>query len=395
VRSPTSRARFATQWLLLGVLLAPFPLSSQQGQVGSPTAIGADHLFTRIAAGAISRSGRIALSQPQDRHVLIFDRARPAKPIGVAGRRGEGPGEFASPWRVGWHGTSLWVADRDRPRVEFFDEQGRHRASRVLTPPASGDRRHSYHSADGLLADSGVVYYPSLVSAAVTRARADERPEYPLILWRGSDGRLDTLALLRLEGNVIPLQGDLNNGRVAGYTSPPFSDRTFLRTGMDGRRTLLATIEPSAEWGEVRLRLFTERGASALDMRVVLPRTAISDRGWDSVLTSSAKFDGEGVWSTPAKAKESLAQLFVRPSHYPVISTALLGTDGTIWMRLLPERGDSVTWQAMTSSGTTIGRVTLPRRLRVLDGTGASVLGVLPDSDGVEQVLLYPIRWPR
>ncbi|HQW66021.1 MAG TPA: hypothetical protein PLJ23_03220, partial [Gemmatimonadales bacterium] len=127
MRGATSRVGFATQSLLLGVLLAPFPLSSQQ-VTGAPlpkmTAVPdirispEQHDLTDVGFIAWARDGSIAIGQAQDQAIRYFNAQ--GDPIGRIGRSGEGPGEFRMMLRAGWLGDTLWVFDNMLRRVTLI-----------------------------------------------------------------------------------------------------------------------------------------------------------------------------------------------------------------------------------------------------------------------------------
>jgi hypothetical protein len=67
---------------------------------------------------AVSDQGTLALPQAQDGAVRLFSQAGAS--VGSFGRRGEGPGEFQSLFRLGWHGDTVWVVDHLHSRISYI-----------------------------------------------------------------------------------------------------------------------------------------------------------------------------------------------------------------------------------------------------------------------------------
>lgn len=374
--------------LVVGSWVASVTALAAQGrplQLGLPVEVGRSAAFSRIAHVSIGPNGLLAVSQPEDRQVLLFNLTRPDSPRAVVGRKGEGPGEFAEPGRLGWIGTTLWVIDRGRPRVEYFDSSGARKASQTLDVPQSSSRFFSYTTAAAVLQDSAIVYYPTLRSSAASTEEAKREPPYPILIKRGM--KIDTLQRLLLAGNEVPLRGDLTGGRPSGYASQPFSDLTFLRQGAGGARVLLVAPEAPNTASPILVRTFSSMGRQELKKRLTLPLRKISDAGWDSVLVSSAMFYGSGVWSSTARAKEALAKTFTRPKFYPAVTASLFGPDGSIWLRLdSPEKGVN-RWLVLQPDGSEFGKVAVPSGVRLLDASKERVVGVRVDADGVEHLV--------
>ena len=69
---------------------------------------------------AVSRTGHIALAQPQDGNVVVY--SPEGGRIGVVGRTGAGPGEFGDARRLplGWLADTLWTYDASLRRFSLF-----------------------------------------------------------------------------------------------------------------------------------------------------------------------------------------------------------------------------------------------------------------------------------
>jgi len=106
-------------------------------------------VFNNLAVGP---AGEIAIPQQQDGHVLIFDSA--GRRLGVAGRRGAGPGEFGPVVRdLGWIGDTLWVDKSGTLKVPLFTRTGRLIMERSMGQPDVASRRR---------VDSAIVNVPTI-----------------------------------------------------------------------------------------------------------------------------------------------------------------------------------------------------------------------------------------
>lgn len=382
---------------ICGIALAlPSSEVSAQGpryKVGPEHEVGEQHDFTRVPHAVFGPDNRLAVSQPQDFSVLLFDLSKPGKPIAAFGRRGQGPGEFSEPGRMGWIDRTLWVADRGRPRVELFDLNGKSLASNLFDPPASS-KLFRYVAPTAVLADSVFAYYPTIIGFAIGPSKTAEDPVFPVLLQRKKITKVDTIALPRLLGQRLVIRGDLRDGEVTAITSQPFSDRTFFRSGANGRAMLLVLQSgPEVPAGRALVRVISQNGKDTFRRVLDLRPRAISNQEWDSVVTTLAT-QYKDAWSTPAKARTGLHEALLRPKFRPAVSAAILGQDGTVWLRLEQERSGKAQWVLLSSLGRDLGTVELPSSIRLMDATASRVVGVRTDSDGVDHVMWMNVDRP-
>ncbi|WP_420127740.1 6-bladed beta-propeller [Longimicrobium sp.] len=80
---------------------------------------GEHDAFGRVMDAALDRAGRILVADDQSHHVRVF--GRDGRYVGTIGRRGRGPGEFESPWRVATDASdSIFVWDVAQARISVF-----------------------------------------------------------------------------------------------------------------------------------------------------------------------------------------------------------------------------------------------------------------------------------
>ncbi|MEO5798920.1 MAG: hypothetical protein ABIZ70_09160 [Gemmatimonadales bacterium] len=369
--------------LLIAFAFLPGRLASQfpTFRTSPATQLGASYEFTRIARGAIGPDGRIAISQPNDSKILIFDMKNPAQPSGTAGRKGEGPGEFGYLGDIGWIGSTLWATDGNRARVEFFDGAGRVRGSKLFETPGSALRGVRYNGPSALLRDTSTVYFPSLMIGPLGVPPAMVDAAIPFLLARAGARAFDTLALIRPFRSVLMLNGDRGNP----VATQPLTADDFLRVGMDGQRILLVLqTGPAVVEGHVQVRVLAASGRQIFETDLGLKGRELTGSGWDSVLTRLVKAFAKDTWSSEGTARSELEKAIYRPRFLPLIAAAVMGRDGTVWLRKDLGRRADAEWLVLTPDGRTAGSVRLPASTRILDVAATGVLGVSKDTDDLE-----------
>lgn len=368
--------------LLLGVL----PAQRVQAQypslrLGPPVTIGADHEFTYVTHAALGPNGLVAVAQPRDGTVQFFNLADASRPLASAGRRGEGPGEFGSVGQVGWIGTRLWVTDGSRPRAEFFDQRARVIGSRAFDLPSSPARHTRFVAPTAILRDSVALFVPSAIAGPVALAPGAADAVVPILLHRPRHNRYDTLAQIRPVRSVMVLVGD----RGASVSSQPLMGHDFVRTGADGQRILLVLqSSPTVPDGRARVEVRTTRGELVFGSDLGLRGREVTTREWDALFARYVASNTGDTWSTSALAIAGLRAVLQRPRYTPVIADAVLGQDGTIWLRKHSERGKDAEWLVLSPAGAVQGTIVLPAATRALDVTADRVVAASRDADDVE-----------
>ena len=305
-------------WVVLAAASGEVAAQGPRFKLGPAIEVGRHHTFTQVLVAALGPDNRLAVSQPQDYSVLLFDLARPDSPVAVLGRRGQGPGEFSEPGGIGWIGKTLWVADRGRPRVEVFDPSGKVVASKFYDAPRSSSRVLRYIGPTALMRDSTVVYYPVVIGTIRDPAVFPEDPSFPVLLLRHQAPKADTIAQLRLLRGQLALRGDRHGGAVSGIASQPFSNLNFFHSGADGRRVLLVIqSEPESHEGRALVKVVSPTGAEIYRKVLGLPPRAVSNSEWDSLVTSWAKVYASDTWSTEQKDVQVFAKFSFGPSFTP------------------------------------------------------------------------------
>ncbi|MEP6590475.1 MAG: hypothetical protein ABJC19_04755 [Gemmatimonadota bacterium] len=381
--SPT-RGRVATALMLLGLSGSALSGQGRSLVVAATDTIGLNYDFTRIAQASIGPAGIVAVAQPNDHQILLFDLARLDTPPTVVGRKGEGPGEFSGLAGIGWIGSTLWAGDWSRPRIEFFDATGKLLRSKQFTPPTSPTRPARYVAPTLVLRGESLIYFPSLMFFPGSETPAGYDPAFPILLSVQGRGSADTIALIKMLDAGMILRGD----RGSMVANQPLTPLNILVAGAGGERALLVLqAEPEARVGRAQVRVISATGARIYDRDLGVQASPVSDRTWDSVVTHWVTTSVPRTWSTAALAKAGLAEGLVRPRTSPAVSAALLGQDGRAWIRVVEVRNGMVVWRVLAPSGAEQGTVTLPAGLRLLDAAANFLVGAVSDADGVEHLV--------
>jgi hypothetical protein len=221
---------------------------------------------------------------------------------------------------------------------------------------------------------------------------------------RGAEPRVGTRPLLRLsrEGAVkdtlalLPLTQFLSftttarNGWTAYMTVPSFlrDDPGVARSPDSESIVVLFRQFPEAAEGRFRVVRFSSSGDTILDREdSVAPRplTETDKRRLFDWLFSRTEVQEH-------YDRGALERAMPLPSHFPPVTGAVPGFDGSIWLRgvELPE-SDSVSRTVLGSNGDPLFFTVVPKRLRILGATATTVWGVLPDSLDVPFVIRYRV----
>lgn len=310
---------------------------------------------------AVSERGVMAVRQSQDDGIRFFD--VDGRPLGMVGRRGEGPGEFQSMSRIGWLADTLWVYDLFQQRITLFtppDRFVRTTATPSITKPRSTER--------GMIPASTIIYVRWLTSTTSVFAFIDHTPTPAVHL--ALDGTIQQVVGWEPE---VQTHVDTPGG---GYVPLPFASRAFEGTSADARR--LAFAYASVE------------GEHAATFLV----TVIDAADGDTVLTRRLPFEPVPI---PRAVRDSVTrrrQIRNRlvPTTYPPLANLLVGRDGTIWIEMR-EKDDTRPYVVLASDGELLGTLTLPRTSRVAVAQQDRVWVIERDVDDIESIVRYGVTW--
>lgn len=293
------------------------------------------------------------------------------------GRRGEGPGEFASPPKIGVMRDTVWAIDPALERITLFDMAGQvrstHRITTVDVPLPNGIAS----TFPWIGRDDGtflghmlrVSYLPP--DRGGTEVAPDGEFPVPLVRFALDGTVLDTLgfapepppAIWRPEGLYdLPEIDYVQDGNLRARVPAPRPLMPVRTPVPDG----YVDVDPTPEGPRLRLTHVRATGDTAWVRTLTWDPVPYTDAGLDSLAARSARAAGQ----TPPDDWEALAER-VRtrmrfPEFRPAVADAFVGDDGTLWLRR--DLGDvpDARWVRITPDGDLDSQITLPASARVL-----------------------------
>lgn len=361
--------------------------------VSNPSAVRGDSTCPRVASVPTLTIGGVAAEGPydllhvrgalrlRDGGVVVLNAATlelrffdaQGHYVRALGRAGSGPGEFRDPGSLRWFGPdTLMVADYTVARITLVRDDGSLLGTIGLSGSVSG-------SLLGRLEDGSFVFSlnQSYRPGGATGVRRD--PSYLVRVAR--DGALlDTIGVF--SGPEVVIEGDASRMRA---TNAPFGHRTYFAVG--GGRLF------SADNAEYRVRVLANgRRLERIIERASRPHPV---RSADIRRERAAQAGGsrETSWLSWL---DSLYRRERLPASMPMHGAVLLDAAGWLWIRAYsPSDDGGVDWDVFDPTGRLRCAVVLPSALAVREIGRDYVVGVLSDTDDVEQVLVFGLHRNR
>jgi 6-bladed beta-propeller len=333
----------------------------------------APYLFSGIVGTIRLSDGTIVVADRQTMELRFF--SQDGTFLRAAGRRGEGPGEFARLIGLRRCGVDRIYAEdlaRNTHVLDIFTPTGMF--VRQMTPSAGPAHSvaHIECAPDGdlVIVDFGFSETPKqstryvesdsvwlFDSTATPRQPFGELPYLDRVFLLGASGAGGT-GTTHPYGRVTSFAMDSARIYIAG-----FYGRDVHVLDRDGKLVAIwrGPTEPLAA---------TDRAAA--DYR------AAALHGRDSSLR--ARFDLAGI---------------TMPDTIPVYATLLVDDAGNVWaQRFAPPWEEKRDWSVFARDGALLGTLQMPAAFRVAEIGRDYVLGVLTDDDGVERPAVFALRRP-
>ena len=329
-----------------------------------------EYLLHRVVSGRRLGDGRIALTVVGSADVRIFDAT--GRHLMTIGRRGEGPGEFRSPWRVmQLAGDSLLVLDIGRGfRFNVFGPNGAF--VRTFTTPiahgAEGTEMIGWFSDGSSLVRRHEYHQPRTPTTGVTRSHVS--------LFRlAPDGiMLDSLGL-------FPNQTSSNPPYMWGpWAHEAVHDSTVFFGSADSFEILRYTWH-----GELRGIIRRSRPNMAT--------TAADVAAFKEESRRQFRLNVRDARTIPVLERRLEETRFA--SHFPAYFRLETDLPGNLWVQEYSRHiGEGRNWSVFDTAGVYRGDVEMPERFRVFQIGDDFVLGQWRDGDDVEHIRLYPLIKP-
>lgn len=354
--------------------LAPSSAVSQRTPVrASPEVVipgdGQGYSMTRVAGIVELRDGGVALLLPVERQLLLFGPKGDLRR--TVGRSGSGPGEFDAPRLLGARRDSLWVWDAAQSRISLFAPDGGFK--RTIPVVSAGA---------GILLDNGQVAIVPLPRYPVTGDASQ------LIVVRTYTNRgvlRDSILSRRVRREVLRyIRG---NGAVVGMQ--PFDDGELIVPAGDGTGIAVITraVRPSPPHA-YRIEFISPSGRTIYSRTIAYdPRPLTRAHVQEAIRPLLA-----GPDSSDPSLPERVEHALYKPRHLPPVTAAIVGQDGSLWVKRETSVDSAVIWDVHDKAGVSRHALSLPAACTLLAATASRVWCVQPDDDGVPKVIGYRIR---
>jgi hypothetical protein len=328
----------------------------------APDMGGPEYELTRAATPWRLTDGRIVLANNQV-ELRFFDAS--GRYLNTAARRGRGPGEYEQLLRLyRVAGDTLLAWDVPTSRIDVRDPDGK------LVRTFSIPRTLTFAALGG----SGAVFVPYQPRDI---SKVGVRQEAVGLRQLHNDSTAGEV-VARLPGGWTQVVSHGARGR--GWRGVMLSGSAMLAGGLNGAAYV--------QGDEFTVHWFGDGGELAAISRVRLPRSRV---------TAAERRDDERgrselVARNPRVRADPDQPPVVYATYLPQVTQLAVDSEGRAWLRRWTRHGSQTAeWIVLERFGAPIARITMPAALQPNDIGTDFVLGILPDSDGVQSVYQYRI----
>ncbi|MFS8636764.1 MAG: 6-bladed beta-propeller [Gemmatimonadota bacterium] len=328
----------------------------------------------------IGPQGHIYIAQPVDGQIRIYDES--GRFLRAVGRKGNGPGEFANLWFIGFVADTLYAINWVPGRVSFFTLEGEHLGTQALA--VAPDDRFVPTGPFMLLPDGTAVVSPG--NASVAQRSITHRPYLRI----DRSGRIiDTLAMIPTAGEGLLF----TRGRVTVSLFHPFRDYPLIAIDPRGERMAVVERRAARDTGDASF-VVTEmslRGDTLYSRRYPYRPVPVPSQLADSLVESIIGSLTSGSW-TRSEAERDVREALEVPKYLPPVSDVRYAADGTLWIAREPYSTPTQLWQVHDRNGEPLAFVRLPAGIDVPLIQGDAVWAVVQDELGVPYVVRYRVQ---
>jgi hypothetical protein len=337
--------------------LPPLAVLEPDLRIGSPDA--RDYFLTVVSELEVNEAGTIYVMQGRQQTIKVFD----SNGVFVRriGRMGAGPGEFQSPYHMGWVGDTLWVYDGPLTRLSLFDQTG----------SVVGSVRYGQHGEAALLKDGTVAFRPfSLRGISATAL---------LRLFLGT-GDADTIARI----GMLPNEG-----------WNPFRDDPIWKAGPGGSYVVVVDRSTSNAVGDPAFHLtkIAYTGDTLWHKQYRYTPVPLTDDIISAFVEPPLSQQNERLQArgfAAVSVSDFVAGLYIPDVLVPV-TRLVLGFDDTIWLRREDSRAAMTQWDVLDFNGDRAFSVAVPTETRILRATHDMVWARENDELDVPYVVRYRV----
>lgn len=387
--------------LAVAFLTLPSPAAAQSSLAQAP----AWDLEEVLRMGAYDTPGLdlslvTDLATDTEGRIVVLDRLGPTvrvfsnngEFIKELGSRGEGPGEYRMPFRLGLLGDSVWITDGRLYRVTYFSRD----LEVVGTLPARSSPSGSGLSApaSAVLRDGSLVFQEAL---GLTSMKVG-KPAPVSIFVASPDGRVaDTLVTFNYGKRFFPLEV---RGTISAQENP-FSPNGEWAASRKGTQVVVLRQELESQEITVHGSDNRRRTATFVERGPVLAKEDVER--WASTVAEKNAMGRNGL---AREYYQGLLDVVGFPKTAPVVDRILVENSGAVWLQLwglpggpgpreMPGSSGKKEWVILTPGLEPAGRITLPSRAVLLDVQCSGVLAAQYDELDVPFISRYEVHPPR
>lgn len=361
----------------------PWTLSGPDLRIGSLD--DPDYIFGLVSGLSVAPDGLLYTLHRGE--AMIRRWTSGGTPAGSLGRKGEGPGEFEEPSRMGFFGDSLWVWDMGNYRVSYFDPKGAFIGS-VMPSVDLSNGDESPPRPEIPLRDGTFLGYAPPWSDGIARGTVTGSP------YVGMDADGQTLARIWTmpykPHDVFALLIENGGG---SFGSQPFGDGHRVSIGEQSLVTLDRRTWTGSGQAVVTVSRIGFDGDTIFTTRVPYEPVALPVERFDSLADDWVEQRSSMPPAFRAQAGKIREALF-RPSYLPAVHGPVQARDGTIWIRRFDPvetaTGERmIEWWVLDVKGTPLGRAHTPSSLSIRLIDGDAVWGVERGELDIEYIVRY------
>jgi hypothetical protein len=172
----------------------------------------------------------------------------------------------------------------------------------------------------------------------------------------------------------------------------PFPDDDLSALFAEGGVTVVRHTAPNAARSTIRVTRQTLRGDTVFSRSYSYLPQGYPDALLDSLAAASlsssayAVIDGavqQMIPDTTRAGQLAMRQAMSLSGNQPPVQTVHIGADASIWLEREDRGGATQRWDLLDARGTAVGRLELPRAMRIGWATQDQVWGILTDEDDV------------
>jgi hypothetical protein len=337
---------------------------------------GGEHEFTNIYGVLPLRTGNVLVGVSGDFAATLFSPT--GEVVRKFARKGAGPGEIERFSGMGLVGDTIWMTDRNQPRVTFFALDGSLIGSTI--PTENADWAKLRPDAKGafigrvtprvLMSDGTALGSPGVIASAVAQGQVTS---IPLVHMRWNGAVIGIVAGMPVRLNTL----EVKYGDRVIYSSQPFPEAAFLESSPNGRHIALVEAQESPR-PVIRVIRFNAKGDTVSRLEIPYTPIAIQKRSVDSAITEITK----RFKLTDESPVRSAVHV---PRSYSPVQRVLMANDGTLWIEGHPAAGRRV-YTLVSPQGKIIEKLTVPLATTLVWVDG-SIWATSRDADDVPSVV--------